>query len=35
VQVHDIFSQSTIAKLCLHIHGPAVQDNSLPDIIDF
>lgn len=35
VQVHDIFSQSTIAKLCLHIHGPAVQENSLPDIIDF
>lgn len=35
VQIHDIFSQSTVAKLCLHIHGPAVQESRLPDIIDF
>jgi amino acid adenylation domain-containing protein len=35
VQIHDIFSHSTIAKLCLHMHGPSAEGNRLPDIIDF
>jgi amino acid adenylation domain-containing protein len=35
VQIHDIFSQSTIAKLTTHIHGVAKKHDALPEIIDF
>lgn len=35
VQIHDIFSQSTIAKLTAHIHGVVKKQEPLPEIIDF
>lgn len=35
IQVHDLFSQSSVAKLAAHIHGVPVPSQQLPDLIDF
>lgn len=35
VQIHDIFSQATIARLTTHIHGVVKKQEALPEIIDF